>query len=107
MSESLTLKEKLQELAQSIQYADQFDLTSAPKLIRAAVQKIDSLEAEIVRWVSLNYWGPEQTCVRRPSNHFERLTAQRRLNKLGIKHTTRDSTKRLLRLLEKATEELV
>ena len=105
------LKKELYDLAEDIQYADMYDLTTVPGVLRKAVEKIEDLELEnialkeqIARNSSEVHRVSTSTDTLYLSTSIDRSLVKQQLTQLGVPFSLKDNTQRLLRKLQKAVK---
>jgi hypothetical protein len=105
------LKKQLLDLAETIRYWDQYDLTIVPNILKEASERIGNLELSLIE-LEEKIKKLEETSntkeISESQDEFElqpiedRAELKRRLDELGIPYQVRDNTHRLRRKLQKA-----
>ena len=100
---SNNIKKILLDLAKEIQYQDCYDLTSAPKVLKNAANKIGDLEMEII---DLKHQLQNETSKEiTPKKTKERSKIKEQLEQYGIPYSIKDNTQRLFRKLQRYLQE--
>lgn len=102
----MDLKKRLLDLAESIQYADDYDLTEVPRLLREASNEIGKLEQVNIhlmeRWESAHQQMQSYSSDKvelYPISDRPRVKSQ--LDQLGVEYSDKDNTQRLRRKLQR------
>ena len=105
------LKKQLLDIADTIRYWDQYDLTVVPIILKEASERIGNLELSLIELEEKIKKLEETSNTKEISQSEEetelqpiedRAELKRRLDELGVPYQARDNTHRLRRKLQKA-----
>ena len=104
------LKKTLLDLAESVQYADMYDLTGVPKILKQASDKIEILEMQVIMLLdrieeskqTQTYSSSGADIVINCQPFSDRARIKSDLDDLGVEYSIKDNTQRLARKLQKA-----
>lgn len=103
----MDLKKRLLDLAKSIQYADDYELTEAPKILREASDKIGELELINMHLLERLEERDYEVSPAYSTNKLElypisdRPNLKAQLDRLGVDYSNKDNTQRLRRKLQR------
>ena len=107
----MDLKKELLDLAKSIQYADDYELTEVPQLLKRASEKIGQLEWEnihLLERLERTNQVYQEDMQAYSTNKVElypisdRPNLKAQLDRLGVDYSAKDNTQRLRRKLQRA-----
>lgn len=103
----MDLKKKLLDLAEGIQYADEYELTELPRVLRRASEEIGKLELmnmELLERLEQSSYQPQSYSTDKVELYpiSDRSNLKSQLDRLGVEYTNKDNTHRLRRKLQRA-----